>query len=96
MPQCWRLPGCGPGFAHNASRKAFAVADGCPYMGRILIPLYRTVRSSLVEERFGPALFGFLAIVRSTSEEAAQLTALQFNERPSRFGREQQESAAWH
>lgn len=54
MPQRWRLPGRGPGIAHNASRKAFAVADGCPYMGRILIPLYTTVRSSLAEERFEP------------------------------------------
>lgn len=66
MPHRRRLPDCGSGFVNKASRKAFAVADGRPYMGRILIPLYRTARSSLAEERFGPALVAFLAIANST------------------------------
>lgn len=63
------LAGCGPDFVRKASRKAFAVADRRPYMGRVLIPLNTTVRSNLVEVRFGPALLGFLAIQGSTSEE---------------------------
>lgn len=56
-------------------------------MGGILIPLYTTVRSNFVEERFELARFSFLTIERkyeisrSTSQEAAQLLRSSFARR---------------